>query len=132
MCTSHTVVAYPTLNMHWAALIVPSLFLQFGPLLVITTTFSAQSPHSMKGLLIGIFFSISGLFQLLNSIIVIQLSPWSVGKIANPPVINCAAKRYKYRVRDEGEFRQYIVEEIYDCYITQTIESTDECSLLRH
>ena len=44
---SHTSMAYPTLNLHWAVLIVPSLFLKFGPLLVITTTFefiSAQSP----------------------------------------------------------------------------------------
>ena len=64
--------------------------------------------------------------------------------IANPPVVNCgsiyllvtvaigltglvvftvAAKKYKYRVRDEGEFRQYAVEEIYDRYIGQSVRN---------
>ena len=37
-----------------------------------------------------------------------------------------AAKRY-VQIQSE-RFRQYVVEEIYDRYITQTIESTDECS----
>ena len=144
--------AFSVLNMHWAVLIVPSLFLRIGPLLIIATTLefiSAQSPHSMKGVLIGIFFSIRGLFKFLNSITIIPLSlkrPWAVGKmIEDPPVTNCgfvyllltfvvgltglimfslAAKRYTYRVRDEGQFRQYAIEEIYDRYITQTVENT--------
>ena len=148
----HVWSSYPALNMHWAVLIAPSLFLRIGPLLTVATTLefiSAQSPHSMKGVLIGIFFSIRGLFQLLNSITIIPLSlkrPWAVGKmIEDPPVTNCgfvyllltfvvgltglimfslAAKRYTYRVRDEGQFRQYAIEEIYDRYITQTVENT--------
>ena len=148
----HAFPTYPALNMHWAVLIVPSLFLKIGSLLIIATTLefiSAQSPHSMKGVLIGIFFSIRGLFQLLNSITIIPLSlkrPWAVGKmIEDLPLTNCgfvyllltfmvgltglimfslAAKRYTYRVRDEGEFRQYAIEEIYDRYITQTVENT--------
>ena len=58
----------------------------------------------------------------------------------HPPVTNCgfvyllltsvtgliglipfslAAKKYKYRTRDEGMFRQHDVEEVYDCYIAQ-------------
>ena len=152
----HAFQTYSVLNMHWAVLIVPSLFLRIGPLLIIATTLefiSAQSPHSMKGVLIGIFFSIRGLFQLLNSITIIPLSlkrPWAVGEmIEDPPVTNCgfvyllltfvvgltglimfslAAKRYTYRVRDEGEFRQYAIEEIYDRYITQTVENTRDYS----
>ena len=152
----HVSLSYPALNMHWAVLIAPSLFLKIGPLLIIATTLefiSAQSPHSMKGVLIGIFFSIRGLFQLLNSITIIPLSlkrPWAVGKmIEDPPVTNCgfvyllltfvvgltglimfslAAKRYTYRVRDEGQFRQYAIEEIYDRYITQTVENTRDYS----
>ena len=60
--------------------------------------------------------------------------------IEHPPVTNCgfvylvltsvtgliglilfsvAAKRYKYRTRDEGMFCQHNVEEIYDRYIAQ-------------
>ena len=135
------------LNMHWAVLIPPNLFLGIGPLLVIATTLefiSAQSPQSMKGLLVGVFFAIRGLFQFLNSIVIIPLSlkqPWASREmIEHPPITNCgfvylaltsvtgliglilfslAAKRYKYRTRDEGMFRQQDVEEIYDRYITQ-------------
>ena len=134
-------------DMHWAVLIPPYVFLGIGTLMVIATTLefiSAQSPQSMKGLLIGVFFAIRGLFQFLNSIIIIPLSlkqPWASRKmIEHPPVTNCgfvylaltsvtgliglilfslAAKRYKYRTRDEGMFRQHDVEEIYDRYIDQ-------------
>ena len=136
-----------TFDMHWAVLIPPYIFLEIGTLMVIATTLefiSAQSPQSMKGLLIGVFFAIRGLFQFLNSIIIIPLSlkqPWASREmIEHPPVTNCgfvylaltsvtgliglilfslAAKRYKYRTRDEGMFRQHDVEEIYDRYIDQ-------------
>jgi hypothetical protein len=47
----------------------------------------------MKGFLIGIFFAIRGLFQFINSIIIIPLSlkhPWaSEEMLENPPVTNC-------------------------------------------
>ena len=138
---------YPALNMHWGVLIPSTLLLGIGPMLVIATTLefiSAQSPQSMKGLLVGVFFAIRGLFQFLNSIVTIPLSlkqPWASREmIEHPPVTNCgfvylaltsvtgliglilfslAAKRYKYRTRDEGMFRQHDVEEIFDRYITQ-------------
>ena len=138
---------YYSFNMHWAVLIPPSLLFGIGPLLVIATTLefiSAQSPQSMKGLLVGVFFTIRGLFQFLNSIIIIPLSlkqPWASGEmIEHPPVTNCgfvylvltsvtgliglilfslAAKKYKYRTRDEGMFCQHDVEEVYDRYIAQ-------------
>ena len=134
-------------HMHWAVLIPPYIFLGIGTLMVIATTLefiSAQSPQSMKGLLIGVFFAIRGLFQFLNSIVIIPLSlkqPWASREmIEHPPVTNCgfvylaltsvtgliglilfslAAKRYKYRTRDEGMFRQHDVEEIYDRYMDQ-------------
>ena len=140
-------LTYPALNIHWGVLIPPTLLLGLGPMLVIATTLefiSAQSPQSMKGLLVGVFFAIRGLFQFLNSIVIIPLSlnqPWASREmIEHPPVTNCgfvylaltnvtgliglilyslAAKRYKYRTRDEGMFRQHDVEEIFDRYITQ-------------
>ena len=135
--------------MQWAVLIPPYVFLGIGTLMVTATTLefiSAQSLQSMKDLLIGVFFVIRGLFQFLNSIIIIPLSlnqPWASREmIEYPPVTNCgfvylaltsvlvtgliglillslAAKRYKYRTRDEGMFRQHDVEEIYDRYIDQ-------------
>ena len=143
----NAMLSYSSLDMHWAVLVVPSLFLQTGPLLVIATVLefiSAQSPQSMKGLLVGVFFAIRGLFQFLNSITIIPLSlkrPWASGEmLENPPVTNCgfvyllftcvagliglvlflaAARRYKYRERNEGLFSQQDVEEICDRYITQ-------------
>ena len=60
--------------------------------------------------------------------------------LENPPVTNCgffyllftcvvgliglilfsvAAKKYKYRLRDEGMFYQHEVEQIYDRYLTE-------------
>ena len=144
---NRTSLNYPTLNLHWSVLIPPNLLLGIGPLLVVATTFefiSAQSPQSMKGLLVGVFFAIRGLFQLLNSIIIIPLSlkqPWASERmLEHPPVTNCgfvyllltcvsgliglilfsvAAKKYKYRRRDEGMFRQQDIEEIYDRYLPQ-------------
>ena len=139
---------YPALDMHWSVLIPPSLFLGVGPLILMTATLefiSAQSPQSMKGLLIGLFFAIRGLFQFLNSIITVPFSlnhPWASGEILeHPPVTNCgfvyflftcvvgliglilfsvAAKKYKYRARNvEDLFRQADIEEIFDRYITQ-------------
>ena len=100
----------------------------------------------MKGLLVGVFFAIRGLFQFLNSIIIIPLSlkqPWASREmIEHPPVTNCgfvylllssmtgliglilfplAAKKYKYRTRDEGMFHQHDVEEVYDRYMDQAL-----------
>ena len=146
--TSNNTLSQPTLDMHWSVLIPPSLFLGVGPLILMTATLefiSAQSPQSMKGLLIGVFFAIRGLFQFLNSIIIIPFSlkhPWASGEmLEHPPVTNCgfvyllstcvvgliglilfsmAAKKYKYRARNaEDLFRQADIEEIYDRYIMQ-------------
>ena len=142
-----TEFVYPSLNMHWSVLIPSNLLLGIGPIVVVTTTLefiSAQSPQSMKGFLIGVFFAIRGLFQFLNSIIIVPLSlkhPWASGEmLENPPVTNCgfvyllftcvvggigfillsiAAKKYKYRRREEGMFRQQDVEEIYDRYLEE-------------
>jgi hypothetical protein len=138
-------LVYPDLNLHWSVLIPPNLFLGIGPIVVTTAMLefiSAQSPQLMKGFLIGVFFAIRGLFKFLNSIIIIPLSlkrPWASGEmLKNPPVTNCgfvyllftcvvggidfillliAAKKYKYRRRDEGMFSQHHVEEIYDRYL---------------
>jgi peptide/histidine transporter 3/4 len=149
---TNTTASYPALNLHWSVLIPPNLFLGIGPLIVISTTYefiSAQSPQSMKGLLIGVFFAIRGLFHFLNSIVILGFSfknPWASGAMSiHPLVTNCgfiyllftcimglvglslfsiAAKKYKYRERDEGMFRQQDVEEIYERYITQAAEDS--------
>ena len=124
----------PSLGMHWASLIPINVLFGIGPLLVVTTVFefiAAQSPHSMKGLIVGLFFTITGFFQLLSSF---ALLPFSFKEIwlskhmeEHPPVTNCgfgyflfvcvvaaigltlfliAAKKYKYRERDDRPFDQ--------------------------
>ena len=84
----------------------------------------SQSPHSMKGLIIGIFYAIRGLYQVLAALLVL---PYSYGGTFKP--LSCefyfylvniviglvavlvyawVAKRYRYRVRDEPcNVRQY-------------------------
>ena len=154
--TQNGTLVYPSLNMHWTVLILPSLFLQIGPTLTVATVLefiSAQSPQSMKGLLVGVFFAIRGLFQFLNSVVIIPFSlkqPWASGEmLENPPVTNCGfvyllftcvvgligfilflvvAKKYKYRERNEGLFRQQDVEEVYDRYISQAAADADQFS----
>ena len=134
-------LTYPILKMHWGVLIVPNVLLAMGPPIIMATVLefiSAQSPHSMKGLLIGVFFAIKGFFQLISSIALVPISSdsiWSKGGIReHPPVTNCCftyflftivvalfgfivfsimAKRYKYRERDDRPYDQSVVEEIF-------------------
>ena len=130
-----------TLRLHWGFHIIPNLLIGFSPMLITTSAFefiSAQSPHSMKGLLVGVFFAIRGLFQLSSAILLLPFSlphTWEDGRFRNDPrVINCdfgyllivcglaliglilfsvAAKRYQYRERDDPPYNQAIVEEVF-------------------
>ena len=134
-------LTYPILKMHWGVLILPNILLAMGPPIIMAAVLefiSAQSPHSMKGLLIGAFFAIKGFFQLISSIALVPISLdsiWSKGGIReHPPVTNCCftyflftivvtlfgfivfsimAKRYKYRERDDRPYDQSVVEEIF-------------------
>ena len=88
-------ILQPVLEMHWAVLIPPNVLLGIGPLIVTATIFefiSAQSPHSMKGLLIGVFFAIKGVFQVISSVMLFPFSAdsiWARGHMSkHPPVIN--------------------------------------------
>ena len=139
----------PTLGLHWASLIPANVLLGVGPLIVITTALefiSAQSPHSMKGLIVGLFFTIKSLFQLLGSFAVIPFSLkdiWeSESMIERPPVTNCgfgyllfvcsvafvgfvslvvAARMYKYRERDDRPYDYQYVEDAYLRYFQQRL-----------
>ena len=98
---------------------------------------SAQSPHTMKGVLVGLLFAVRGFFQLTEAVL---LFPFSVKTIWNKvaiqtPQISCefsyylvtsfialvglvllaiAARKYQYRKREEEPYSQSRVEEIYD------------------
>ena len=142
-----------SLNVHWAAFILPNILLGIGPLIFETSSLefiSAQSPQNMKGLLVGVYFALKGLFQLLSSLLIIPFSLENFwGKLEHPSVISCgfiyflvtslvgliglilffiAAKRYRYRARDtDVRFRQGDVEEIYDRYLSQEAANRNDC-----
>ena len=136
---------FQPLHLHWCVLIPPSVLLGIGPLLVTTTTLefiSAQSPHSMKGVLIGLFFAIQGTFQLLGYLTTLPFSRSNLwDNNALPSFISCGslyllftsavgllgfalfsvtAKWYKYRKRDDENFNQAVVEEVFIRYLSQT------------
>ena len=65
------------LGLPWEVNIVPVFLTQAGITLVITTTFefiSAQSPRSMKGLLIGVFYVIEGTFSFIGTLCILPFS----------------------------------------------------------
>ena len=129
---------YPVLELHWAVLLPPNILLGIGSPIVVTTVFefiSAQSPQSMKGLLIGVFFAIKGIFQLIGSLLFFLFltnSVWVRKHVT--AVTNCGfgyllftcvavliglilfsvvARRYKYRERDDRPYDQSQIEEIF-------------------
>ena len=135
------------LDMHWYVLIPPSVFLGIGPLVVIATTIefiSAQSPHSMKSLLIGVFFAIQGFSRLAGYLITVPfftMSFWfdksgiscgsaylliiSIVGLVGLISFSVAAMRYKYRKRDDENFRQRDIEEVYTRYLSQRVGDID-------
>ena len=88
----------------------------------------AQSPHSMKGLLIGLSFAIRGLFDLLSSLLLVpfKFSHFSfpscgmeyymmtiVVGVVGLAVYVCVARKYKLRERDEPCHVRRFVEDYY-------------------
>ena len=122
-------------------LIVPLVLTSLSHMLIYTPVFEficSQSPHSMKGLLIGLLYAIKGLYQLLATILVV---PFAVSYSSHSSLVgqmSCGfyyylvnivigliavltymwvAKKYKYRERDEiCEVHRYAEE----YYSTQT------------
>ena len=143
----HTINAEPVLGLPVAVLLIPGLLLGLGSPLVMATTFefiSAQSPLSMKGLLVGVFFTIKAFFQLVSGITFLPFSTerfWtSVTMLGPASVMSCgssylittsacalvgllflllAVKKYKYRERDDRPYDQRFVVDVYDRYIEQ-------------
>ena len=91
----------------------------------------AQSPHSMKGLLIGTFFAIKGVFQLFGiAVIYVPFTQWEwqlkfpscgfvyylinvVIGIVGIVAYTCVARKYQYRQRDEPDNIYRYAEEYY-------------------
>jgi peptide/histidine transporter 3/4 len=92
----------------------------------------SQSPHAMKGLLIGTFFAIKGFFNLFGALLTfLPFTKWSPGSsfptcgflyyilnvavgIAGLIVYTIVARRYQYRQRDEPDHVYRYAEEYYD------------------
>ena len=129
---------YPVLELHWAVLLAPNILLGIGSPIVRTTVLefiSAQSPQSMKGLLIGVFFAIKGIFQLISTVVLFLFSTntiWvrkhvtavtncgfgyllftCVAALVGLILFSVVAKRYKYRERDDRPYDQSQIEEIF-------------------
>ena len=133
------------LKLHWSMLLVPYLLLGLGQPLTMATAFefiSAQSPSSMKGLLVGVFISVKAFFQLISGSVLIPFawkSLWDSDHMSeHPPITNCGfgyllftcivaliglilllvvARRYKYRERDDRPFDQRFAVEVYSRYL---------------
>ena len=126
---------YEPLNMNVMFLFVPNFFYSFGFLIFHITIFEficSQSPHSMKGLLIGIFYAIKGVFQLLGALLfmfpflgwklsssfpscgfayyLINIIVGLIGIVA----YTWTARRYRNRQRDEPDNIYRYAEEYYD------------------
>ena len=131
-----------SLGMHWATLIPSTVLIGIGPPLVTVTIFefiSAQSPHTMKGLLLGTYFAITGVYQFISSV---ALVPFISHKFQTNghqlPHTGClfgyflyiciiafiglvmftvAAKCYRYREREDRPYDQRFVIDVYNRYL---------------
>ena len=130
------------LDLPWAVNIFPSFLTQAAIIVLLSATFefiSAQSPHFTKGLLIGVFFAVQGVFKFLSAMSTLPFSLQSIWnsdymKSHTPSITNCgfgylllnctvgvvslvlfsiAAKRYKYRERDDPPYNQMNVERVW-------------------
>ena len=135
----------PDLDMHWGVYIPTNILFGIGPTLVTATVFefiSAQSPHSMKGLLLGMHYAISGVYQFINSVVLLPVSletVWinehyplhtgclfwylfstSMSALTGVILYSIAAKWYVYRVRDDRPYDQRFVIDVYDRYLEHT------------
>ena len=135
----------PVLHLPWPVLLISGVLLGIGPPLVKATSFefiSAQSPSSMRGLLVGVFFSIRAFFQLVSGVALIPFAYkplWDSEHMReHPPVTSCGfgyllftcvvgliglvllsvvARRYKYRERDDRPFDQRFAVDVYSRYL---------------
>ena len=153
MIKTNYTLEYEPLEMNWSVLILPSVFFGVGPLIVTATTLefiSAQSPHSMKGLLVGVSFAVRGFSQLIGYLFIIPLSlahHWTGERGSS--VVSCGfiyllissiiglsglvffsviARKYKYRERDDENFSQKEVEEVYSRYLSQAVNINSSTS----
>ena len=130
------------LNINFTFLFVPSFFYSCGFMIfhiVIFEFICSQSPYSMKGLLIGVFYAIRGIFQLLGALLfMFPFLGWRTSSsfpscgfayhliniivaLIGIAAYTWTASRYRNRQRDEPDNIYCYAEEYYD-------KSEGECS----
>ena len=99
----------------------------------------AQAPLRLKGLLIGIWYSLLAINYLLVNLpdffIINYNTVWIIFQEVKAFIIFlslmiflCVSRRYRYRVRDEVVNEQFLVEEIYERELARAAESDDDNS----
>ena len=121
-----------SLHLNPYILVIQNLLVAVAYILIYCGVFEficAQSPHSMKGFLIGVFFAVKGLFQLIGVLgILLPFSFWQdwnrVGlvyflvniliSVVGVVAFMITAKRYQYREREEVYNERQKIEEVYE------------------
>jgi peptide/histidine transporter 3/4 len=132
----------PHLGINWTGYVLCNLFVGIGSPLVTVTIFefiSAQGPHSMKGLLLGIYYFITGFYQFMSSVAIVLFGvlrgvlPISsyVGCLFGYLLLICvigtlglvlflvACRWYRCRVREDRPYDQRFVVDVYERYLDQ-------------
>ena len=146
-----------TLEFPTSSLILPNIFAGIGlPIInvAILEFISAQSPHTMKGLLLGVFYTIRGFFILLGCLVVFPFTSQALDWSQTSLFLECgflyyifnallgvvfivvaiAANRwYKYRQREDKPYDHTYVEDYYSRYASrrQDVSLSDEESSSR-
>ena len=136
-----------TLHMDTTVLLIPNILNGIAYTFIKVAMFEficAQSPHSMKGLLMGLFFALRGLFELLGAVFVVPFSfgPW---ENLSPTLPSCGfyyyllsvvfgfagivsyvvtARRYTYRQRDEVSNERVYIEDYFVHYAEQEMRDS--------
>ena len=140
----------PALSISTWYLTIPNVFNALSAMLFFIAVIEfmcAQSPHAMKGLIIGTFFAIQGTFQFLGTtVLYIPFSSWSLDTsfpscgfvyylinilvaLGGLVAYTCVARRYQYRQRDEPDNVYRYAEEYYDRAIDERLRNSRyDCS----
>ena len=147
-----------TLEFPTSSLILPNIFAGIGlPIInvAILEFISAQSPHTMKGLLLGVFYTIRGFFVLLGCLVVFPFTSQALDWSQTSLFLECgflyyifnallgvvfivvaiAANRwYKYRQREDKPYDHTYVEDYYSRYASrrQDVSLSNEEASSRH
>ena len=142
MTESQLVFDVPHLGISWEVYVLCNFFVGLGSPLVTVTIFefiSAQSPHSMKGLLLGMYYFIIGVYQFISSVAFVPFSVlhtrWGISSYVSClfgylflifvigtlglVLFLVASRWYKYRARDDRPYDQRFVVDVYDRYLDQ-------------